>query len=134
MGSGCAHVRVPAEIDVSGAVETPYEPTSVTFLVSGKVIRARIPARHRLGNPGDHHFAADPRGSDCRHGNPCDRRRDAGGPDAIVIAGVGRCNGFEPQVKWLFDGESNRFLNHPIMAQANLGRTLAVRLCKDGGF
>ena len=42
MGSGCAHVRVPAEIDVSGAVETPYEPTSVTFLVSGKVIRARI--------------------------------------------------------------------------------------------
>src|ERR1700736_1381840 len=33
------HVRVPAGIDVSGAVETPYEPTSVTFLVSGKVIR-----------------------------------------------------------------------------------------------
>jgi RND family efflux transporter MFP subunit len=33
------HVRVPAEIDVSGAVETPYEPTSVSFLVSGKVIR-----------------------------------------------------------------------------------------------
>jgi multidrug efflux pump subunit AcrA (membrane-fusion protein) len=33
------HVRVPAEVAVSGTVETPSEPTSVGFLVSGKVIR-----------------------------------------------------------------------------------------------
>jgi multidrug efflux pump subunit AcrA (membrane-fusion protein) len=33
------HVRVPAEVVVSGTVETPSEPTSVGFLVSGKVIR-----------------------------------------------------------------------------------------------
>ena len=33
------HVRIPAEIDVSGTVETPSEPTNVAFLVSGKVIR-----------------------------------------------------------------------------------------------
>src|SRR5260370_722127 len=34
------HVRVPAEVVVSGTVETPSAPTSVEFLVSGKVIRA----------------------------------------------------------------------------------------------
>jgi multidrug efflux pump subunit AcrA (membrane-fusion protein) len=34
------HVQVPAEINVSGTVETPSEPTNVAFLVSGKVIRA----------------------------------------------------------------------------------------------
>jgi RND family efflux transporter MFP subunit len=33
------HVRVPAEVVVSGTVETPSAPTSVAFLVSGKVIR-----------------------------------------------------------------------------------------------
>src|ERR1700688_260347 len=33
------HVRVPAEVMVSGTVETPSAPTSVGFLVSGKVIR-----------------------------------------------------------------------------------------------
>jgi multidrug efflux pump subunit AcrA (membrane-fusion protein) len=33
------HVRVPAEVVVSGTVETPSEPTGVGFLVSGKVIR-----------------------------------------------------------------------------------------------
>jgi multidrug efflux pump subunit AcrA (membrane-fusion protein) len=33
------HVRVPAEVAVSGTVETPSSPTSVGFLVSGKVIR-----------------------------------------------------------------------------------------------
>src|SRR5712672_706110 len=33
------HVRVPAEVVVSGTVETPSSPTSVGFLVSGKVIR-----------------------------------------------------------------------------------------------
>ena len=33
------HVRVPAEVVVSGTVETPSAPTSVGFLVSGKVIR-----------------------------------------------------------------------------------------------
>jgi multidrug efflux pump subunit AcrA (membrane-fusion protein) len=33
------HVRVPAEVAVSGTVETPSAPTSVGFLVSGKVIR-----------------------------------------------------------------------------------------------
>src|ERR1700730_7877678 len=33
------HVRVPAEVVVSGTVETPSEPTNVGFLVSGKVIR-----------------------------------------------------------------------------------------------
>jgi multidrug efflux pump subunit AcrA (membrane-fusion protein) len=33
------HVRVPAEVLVSGTVETPSAPTSVGFLVSGKVIR-----------------------------------------------------------------------------------------------
>jgi multidrug efflux pump subunit AcrA (membrane-fusion protein) len=33
------HVRVPAEVDVSGTVETPSAPTNVGFLVSGKVIR-----------------------------------------------------------------------------------------------
>src|SRR5258708_839410 len=32
-------VRVPAEIVVSGTVETPSAPTSVGFLVSGRVIR-----------------------------------------------------------------------------------------------
>jgi multidrug efflux pump subunit AcrA (membrane-fusion protein) len=34
------HVRIPAEVVVSGTVETPSAPTSVGFLVSGKVIRA----------------------------------------------------------------------------------------------
>jgi len=34
------HVRVPAEVVVSGTVETTSAPTSVGFLVSGKVIRA----------------------------------------------------------------------------------------------
>jgi multidrug efflux pump subunit AcrA (membrane-fusion protein) len=33
------HVRVPAEVVVSGTVETPSAPTSVGFLVSGKVTR-----------------------------------------------------------------------------------------------
>src|SRR5713101_125929 len=33
------HVRVPAEVVVSGTVETPSAPTSVGFVVSGKVIR-----------------------------------------------------------------------------------------------
>jgi multidrug efflux pump subunit AcrA (membrane-fusion protein) len=33
------HVRVPAEVVVSGTVETPSEPTSVGFLVAGKAIR-----------------------------------------------------------------------------------------------
>ena len=33
------HVRVPAEVVVSGTVETPSAPTRVGFLVSGKVIR-----------------------------------------------------------------------------------------------
>src|ERR1700688_4215944 len=33
------HVRIPAEVVVSGTVETPSAPTSVGFLVSGKVIR-----------------------------------------------------------------------------------------------
>src|SRR5882724_8312511 len=32
-------VRVPAEVLVSGTVETPSAPTSIGFLVSGKVIR-----------------------------------------------------------------------------------------------
>src|SRR5258707_7364976 len=32
-------VQVPAEVVVSGTVETPSAPTSVGFLVSGKVIR-----------------------------------------------------------------------------------------------
>jgi multidrug efflux pump subunit AcrA (membrane-fusion protein) len=32
------HIRVPAEVVVSGTVETPSEPTNVGFLVSGKVI------------------------------------------------------------------------------------------------
>src|SRR5258708_10660932 len=33
------HVRVPAEVVVSGTVETPSAPASIGFLVSGKVIR-----------------------------------------------------------------------------------------------
>ena len=33
------HVRVPAEVVVSGTVETLSAPTGVGFLVSGKVIR-----------------------------------------------------------------------------------------------
>src|ERR1700680_1181471 len=33
------HVRVPAEVLVSGTVETPSAPTSVGFLVTGKVTR-----------------------------------------------------------------------------------------------
>src|SRR5258708_1345804 len=33
------HVRVPAEVVVSGTVETPSAPTTVGFLVPGKVIR-----------------------------------------------------------------------------------------------
>src|ERR1700722_10266357 len=33
------HVRAPAEVVVSGTVETPSAPTTVGFLVSGKVIR-----------------------------------------------------------------------------------------------
>ena len=41
------HVRVQAEINVSGTVETPSEPTEVAFLVSGKVIRVGT----REGNP-----------------------------------------------------------------------------------
>ena len=61
------HVRVPAEIDVSGAVETPYEPTSVTFLVSGKVIRVgpregdRVKAGEALAmiDPTDLQFAVE---------------------------------------------------------------------------
>jgi hypothetical protein len=38
------HVRVAAEVVVSGTVETPSAPISVGFLVSGKVIRVG-PAR-----------------------------------------------------------------------------------------
>ena len=34
-----SHVRVPAEIDLSGTIETPAEPAKVGFQVSGKVIR-----------------------------------------------------------------------------------------------
>ena len=34
-----SHVRVPAEIDLSGTIETPAEPSKVGFQVSGKVIR-----------------------------------------------------------------------------------------------
>src|ERR1700737_3948699 len=33
------HVRVPAEVVVSGTVETPSAPASIGFLVSGKVTR-----------------------------------------------------------------------------------------------
>ena len=33
------HVRIPAEVVVSGTVETPSAPASIGFLVSGKVIR-----------------------------------------------------------------------------------------------
>jgi multidrug efflux pump subunit AcrA (membrane-fusion protein) len=33
------HVRIPAEVVVSGTIETPSAPTTVGFLVSGKVIR-----------------------------------------------------------------------------------------------
>jgi len=59
------HVRIPAEIDVSGTVETPSEPTNVAFLVSGKVIRAgpregdSVKAGEMLAmiDPADFHFA-----------------------------------------------------------------------------
>jgi multidrug efflux pump subunit AcrA (membrane-fusion protein) len=33
------HVRVPAEINLSGTIATPAEPAKVGFQVSGKVIR-----------------------------------------------------------------------------------------------
>jgi len=61
------HVRVPAEVVVSGTVETPSAPTSVGFLVSGKVIRVGpregdfVKAGEVLAviDPADYQFAVD---------------------------------------------------------------------------
>jgi RND family efflux transporter MFP subunit len=61
------HVRVPAEVVVSGTVETPSAPTSVAFLVSGKVIRVGpregdfVKAGEVLAviDPADYQFAAE---------------------------------------------------------------------------
>jgi multidrug efflux pump subunit AcrA (membrane-fusion protein) len=61
------HVRVPAEVVVSGTVETPSSPTSVGFLVSGKVIRVGpregdfVKAGEALAvvDPADYQFAVD---------------------------------------------------------------------------
>ena len=61
------HVRVPAEVVVSGTVETPSSPTSVGFLVSGKVIRVGpregdfVKAGQVLAviDPADYQFAVD---------------------------------------------------------------------------
>ena len=61
------HVRVPAEVVVSGTVETPSAPTSVGFLVSGKVIRVGpregdfVKAGEVLAvvDPADYQFALD---------------------------------------------------------------------------
>ena len=61
------HVRVPAEVVVSGTVETPSAPTSIGFLVSGKVIRV-VPREGdfvRAGevlaviDPADYQFAVE---------------------------------------------------------------------------
>src|SRR5713226_5322136 len=61
------HVRVPAEVVVSGTVETPSAPTTVGFLVSGKVIRVRpregdfVKAGELLAvvDPADYQFAVE---------------------------------------------------------------------------
>ena len=61
------HVRVPAEVVVSGTVETPSAPTTVGFLVSGKVIRVGpregdfVKAGEVLAviDPADFQFAVD---------------------------------------------------------------------------
>src|SRR5216683_5555431 len=61
------HVRVPTEVVVSGTVETPSAPTSVGFLVSGKVIRVRpregdfVKAGEVLAviDPADYQFALE---------------------------------------------------------------------------
>jgi RND family efflux transporter MFP subunit len=61
------HVRVPAEVVVSGSVETRSAPTSVGFLVSGKVIRVGpregdfVKAGQVLAviDPADYQFAVD---------------------------------------------------------------------------
>src|SRR6266550_4537185 len=61
------HVRVPAEVVVSGTVETPSAPTSVGFLVSGKVIRVGpregdfVKAGELLAviDPADYQFAVE---------------------------------------------------------------------------
>src|SRR5437773_12487919 len=61
------HLRVPAEVLVSGTVETPSAPTSVGFLVSGKVIRVGpregdfVKAGEVLAviDPADYQFAVD---------------------------------------------------------------------------
>ncbi len=62
-----SHVRVAAEIDVSGTVETPAEPAKVGFQVSGKVIRVGpregdfVKAGDVLAaiDPADYQFAVD---------------------------------------------------------------------------
>ncbi len=61
------HVRVPAEVVVSGTVETRSAPTSVGFLVSGKVIRVGpregdfVKAGELLAviDPADYQFAVE---------------------------------------------------------------------------
>ena len=61
------HVRVPAEVMVSGTVETPSAPTRVGFLVSGKVIRVGpregdfVKAGEMLAviDPADYQFAVE---------------------------------------------------------------------------
>jgi multidrug efflux pump subunit AcrA (membrane-fusion protein) len=61
------HFRVPAEVVVSGSVETPSSPTTVGFLVSGKVIRVGpregdfVKAGQVLAviDPADYQFAVD---------------------------------------------------------------------------
>src|SRR5207302_2258131 len=61
------HVRVPAEIVVSGTVETPSAPTTVGFLVSGRVIRVGpregdfVKAGEMLAvvDPADYQFAVE---------------------------------------------------------------------------
>lgn len=67
------HVRVPAEVVVSGTVETPSSPTSVGFLVSGKVIRVGpregdfVKAGQVLAviDPADYQFAVDSAVAEC---------------------------------------------------------------------
>src|SRR6266478_9291026 len=53
------HVRVPAEVVVSGTVETPSAPTTVGFLVSGKVIRVG-PREGDFVKPGEVLAVIDP--------------------------------------------------------------------------
>src|SRR5713226_2675449 len=61
------HVRVPGEVVVSGTVETPSAPTTVGFLVSGKVIRVGpregdfVKAGELLAvvDPADYQFAVE---------------------------------------------------------------------------